>query len=66
MKLKKSDFQIMYETEGCYRILIRESFLWLFTRWVFVTCQETENSDETPLEFNTFKEATNFVDNIGE
>lgn len=64
MKLKKSDFQIMYETEGCYRILIREKFFWFFKRWVLVTTQEAENSDETPLEFKTFNEATDFVELI--
>ena len=66
MKLKKSDFQIMYETEGCYRLLVREKFLWIFKRWVFVTTQEAENSDEKILEFSTFKEATDFIDLIAE
>jgi hypothetical protein len=66
MKLKKSDFQITYETEGCYRLLVREKFFWIFKRWVFVTTQEAEHSDETPLEFKTFKEATDFVDLIAE
>jgi len=66
MKPKKEDFQIMYETEGCYRLLIRESFLWLFTRWVFVTYQETEYSDEKILEFESFKSAQEFLENIAE
>lgn len=66
MTFKKTDFQISYESEGCYRVQVLESFLYLFKRWVFLTCQETENSDESLMEFLTFKEAENFINLITE
>ena len=66
MKLKKSDFLIMYESEGVYRIKVREPFFWIFKRWVYLTCQEAENADETRMDFKSFKAATDFIENIAE
>jgi len=66
MKPKKEDLTITYVTEGCYRLSIRETFLFFFTRWVPVTYQEAENSDERLMEFETFSQATEFIDLIAE
>ena len=56
----------MYESEGVYRIKVRESFFWIFKRWVYLTCQEAENADETRMEFASFKAATDFIETIAE
>lgn len=62
--MKKTDFKIIYVTEGCYRIEIRTKFLWFFYLWELIMLQETEHSDEVPMEFKTFKEAESFIDFI--
>ncbi len=65
-KLNKQDFKIVYITEGCYRVQACERFLWIFKRWIYLTCQETENADERYMEFVSFKGATDFIDQIAE
>ena len=63
-RLSHKDFQILYITEGCYRLSIRKPFFKFFYRWVPVTYQEAENTDPKKLEFNTFDEAVGFIENI--
>ena len=63
-KLQFQDFQILYITEGCYRVAIRRKVLWFFYKWDTITYQEAENSEEKPLEFKTFKEANEFIESI--
>ncbi len=43
-----------------YRIMLRESFLLFFDKWVEVTWKG-EDQKEVPIEFNTFKEAKEFI-----
>lgn len=64
MKRQYQDFQILYITEGCYRVTVRKKVFWFFYKWIALTYQEAENTEEKPLEFETFKEATEFIDNI--
>ena len=64
MSLDKQDFQILYITEGCYKVLLRIKFLYFFYRWVPITYQESENSEDKILEFESFIEATNFIDTV--
>jgi len=66
MKIKKSDLMICYHTEKCYRLSIRKKFFWFFKRWVPITYQEAENSNELPIEFESFEAATDFINNIAE
>ena len=43
-----------------YRIILRESFLLFFDKWVDVTCRGEDQIDK-PIEFDTFKEAKEFI-----
>lgn len=64
MKVRKQDLMITYYEEKCYRLSIRKTVLFFFTRWEPLTYQETENTKELPVEFETFEEATEFIDTI--
>lgn len=66
MKIKKSDLMIVYHSEKRYRISMRKKVFWFFKRWVPVTYQEAENSAEIPIEFRTFADATEFINNVAE
>lgn len=66
MKVSKKDLMITYHTENCYRLSMRKKFLLFFNRWIPLTYQEAENSKEEPVEFNSFFEAENFIENIAE
>lgn len=66
MKPKKEDFLITYETEGRYRVLFKIKFLFFFSRWIPVTYQEAEHTEDKPMEFESFAEATNFIEMITE
>lgn len=63
-RLTHKDFQILYISEGCYRISIRKPLFKFFYRWEALTYQEAENTEDKKLEFNTFAEATDFIENI--
>jgi hypothetical protein len=43
-----------------YRIIMRNSFLIFFKRWVDVTWRGEDNKDK-PIEFESFKEAKEFI-----
>jgi hypothetical protein len=43
-----------------YRIILRESFLLFFDKWVDVTWRGEDQIDK-PIEFDTFKEAKEFI-----
>lgn len=43
-----------------YRIMLRESFLLFFDRWVELTWRG-ENQIDEPIEFDSFKEAKEFI-----
>ena len=43
-----------------YRIIMRNSFLIFFKRWVEVTWRGEDNKDK-PIEFESFKEAKEFI-----
>lgn len=43
-----------------YRIIMRDSFLIFFKRWVDVTWRGEDNKDK-PIEFESFKEAKEFI-----
>jgi hypothetical protein len=43
-----------------YRIILRESFLLFFDRWIDVTWRGEDQIDK-PIEFDTFKEAKEFI-----
>ncbi len=66
MKHKKTDFVIVFEDHNRFSIKVRKQFLKFFSRWIPLTYQETENSDEKLLIFDSFDDATNFIDNIAE
>jgi hypothetical protein len=60
MKPTKQDLMISLIDEGVFRVYIRKRFLFVFWRWVEITYQEAENTQEYPIEFNTLTEAENF------
>jgi len=60
----KKDFQILYVNEKCYTVYMRIKFLWFFYKWVPITYQEAEHTEDKVLEFETFDEATNFIETI--
>lgn len=64
MRHKKTDFLIVFENHNSYSLKVRKPFLKFFHIWVPVMYQETENTDEKLLTFETFEAATNFVDNV--
>lgn len=64
MKLKKQDFQIVFENHDRFGILMRKRFLKFFSKWVPVTSQEAENAEEVPVTFPTFDEAVGFIETI--
>lgn len=66
MRYKKTDFHIVFEDLNKFSLRVRKPFLKFFHRWVKVTYQETENSDELPLIFDNFEDAKNFVENIAD
>jgi hypothetical protein len=57
---------ITYHTENCYRLSVRKNFLLIFKRWIPLTYQVTENSNEEPIEFHSFLEAETFINNIAD
>lgn len=65
MKLAKKDIMIVHHDKN-YSLSVRKPFLFFFKRWVPVTYQETENSNEELLTFESFSEAEKFIENITE
>ena len=65
MKTTKQDLMIVHNDKD-YSISVCKPFLFFFKRWIPLTYQETENSDEKLLTFETFNEAENFIKNITE
>ena len=64
MMTPKKNLMITYENEFCYRVYIRKRVFLFFDKWVPLTYQETENSDEHIIEYRTFNEAVDFVNRI--
>ena len=64
MNLQKKNLMITYDNEFCYRVYIRKRVFLFFDKWVPLTYQETENSDEHIIEYRSFDEAKNFIDRI--
>ena len=62
MRLQKKDFQIVFQNHDRYTVQVRKPFFKYFYRWVTVTYQETENSEEQVMEFESFEAATKFID----
>jgi hypothetical protein len=62
MRHKKSDFLIIFEDHNRFSIKVRKPFLKFFYKWIPVTYQEAENTEEKVLEFESFEAATNFID----
>lgn len=62
MKHTKKDFQIVFKDHDKYIVEVRKRFLKFFYKWIPVTYQEAENTEEKVLEFESFEAATNFVD----
>lgn len=46
-----------------YRIILKETFLLFFSKWVEVTWRGEDHEDK-PIEFDTFKEAKEFIFNV--
>lgn len=64
--IRKEDLMVTYHAEKCYRLSIRRKVFYFFDRWTPLTYQETENSAEQLLEFETFEAAAEFINNIAE
>lgn len=64
MRFNKSDFMIVRKKKKNYHILIKSKFLFIFERWLILTAQDTENTEPYPIEFKTFKEANEFIENF--
>ena len=65
MKIKKTDLAITFNTDNNhYQILARKTFLLFFSKWVILTALEAENSEETPIEFDTLSDTERFIDVI--
>jgi len=64
MRHNKSDFLIIVEDHNKFSIKVRKPFLRFFFIWVPVKYQEAEHTDELPLLFDTFDEATNFIEMV--
>lgn len=60
----KKDLMIVCENENTYKVYIRETYLLFLKRWIPLTYQETENSEEHDIEYTTFKEAQEFIDKL--
>lgn len=63
MKYTKKDFQIVL-SDSKYTIKVRKPFWKFFKRWVPVTYQEAEHTEEKIMIFESFKDATDFIDLI--
>ena len=66
MKLNKQDFLITQFDRDHFRISIRKPFLFIFTRWVELTHVDADGEDEQPVEYKTFDDAANFINDIVE
>ena len=66
MKVKKTELMIIYHSENSYGVSIRKKIFWFIKKWAPITCQESENSKEVPMEFRSFKEANDFIETIAE
>ncbi len=66
MRLKKQNFQVVFEDVNRFSVKVRKPFLRFFSRWIPLMYQEAEHSEELPVEFKTFEEATSFVDSIAD
>jgi hypothetical protein len=62
MIFKKDSVQIINEN-NTYKIYIKKTQFKVFNTWIPLTFQETENSPEKELEFNSLNEAEEFIDN---
>jgi hypothetical protein len=65
-KVNKKDLMVCYHSEKCYRLSIRKKVFFFFNSWIPLTYQETENSKEVPLEFESFEGALKFIEYIAE
>ena len=64
MRYNKTDFQIIFHDLNKFSIKVRKPFLKFFHRWIPIMYQEAENTDEKLLIFDSFEEATNFIDSV--
>ena len=60
--IKKEELNIIKKNDK-YRIAIKQSFLIFFKRWVEITWKEEDNV-ERPIEFKSFNDAVEFVDEV--
>lgn len=64
MRYLKTDFQVMFEDHDRYSIRVRKPFLKFFKKWIPITYQEAENTEEKLLTFESFSEAVSFIDTV--
>jgi len=63
--MRKTDIAITHCNRiGNYQLLIRKKIFLFFYKWYPLTALESENGDETPLEFYSLTEAEDFIENI--
>ena len=63
MKPNKEDISITQDELG-FHINFKKRSFFFFYKWIPLTYQEAENSEEKPVVFNSLEEAINFIDNI--
>lgn len=66
MKFKKDEFQILRVNDVCYTIIMRKKLFWFIYTWAPVTYQEAEHTEDKPMMFCSFNEATDFIETIAE
>lgn len=66
MRIVKKDLMITQKNEASYQLYLRQRWMFFFERWIPLTYQEGENSEEIIYEFKSFDEATEFINLITE
>lgn len=64
MRYNKTDFQVIFEDHDKFSVKVRKPFLKFFNKWIPITYQETENTEEKLMIFESFGDAVNFIDMV--
>lgn len=66
MKTQKKDLLITQIGKDQFQLFLRKRWLIFFERWIPLTYQEAENSNEIIYEFKSMDEAKEFIEIIAE
>lgn len=63
--IEKSKLNIEFDGYK-FTIKIKKPILLIFHKWETLTVRDSENSPDKPIEFDTLKEAIEFIDMVAE